>query len=314
MYDFIIAVGHTASGNIGCGAVDNLDESNCNREIGPLVGNYLVKGGSSVGAILRIDKSNAWNCEDCYTRADQANSIGANWYVEVHLNSGKEHTGDGAEVCISSSNPEVQEMAERVSCSVSSALGIDDRGVKKENLIVLKRTSMKAILVECMFVDSNNPGKYNPDIIARAIAEGLLGHTIDIRPVLGWNKSNNGKWWYCIDIEKNTYYNSGWQLIDGFWYLFDSDGWCITGWKQYITQKDNIEYWYYLDHDSCQMAVGWKQIDGEWYYFNSNGEMQTGWIHENGKDYCLYSSGAMICDCDMYGYRFDSNGVSTKLS
>jgi len=29
--DFIIAVGHTASGNIGCGVVDRLDESNCTR-------------------------------------------------------------------------------------------------------------------------------------------------------------------------------------------------------------------------------------------------------------------------------------------
>jgi glucan-binding YG repeat protein len=42
--------------------------------------------------------------------------------------------------------------------------------------------------------------------------------------------------------------------------------------------------------------------------------MQTGWINDNGKDYCLYSSGTMIHDCDMYGYRFDSNGEATKLS
>lgn len=314
MNDFIIAIGHTASGNIGCGAVDNLDESNCTRQIGPLVANYLVKGGSSVGAVLRIDKSNAWNCEDCYTRANQANEIGANWYVEVHLNSGKEHTGDGSEVCICSNNTEVQEMADRVSTSISGALSIDNRGVKRENLIVLKRTNMKAILVECMFVDCNDPSKYNPDVIAKAIAEGLLGHTINIKPLLGWNKSANSRWWYCTDVEKYTYYNSSWQLIDGFWYLFDSDGWCITGWKQYITQKDKIEHWYYLDSNSCKMAVGWKQIDGGWYYFNNDGEMQTGWIKDDKEnDYYLYSTGEMAANIDYIGYSFDKDGHPTKL-
>ncbi|WP_224033565.1 hypothetical protein [Clostridium gelidum] len=41
--------------------------------------------------------------------------------------------------------------------------------------------------------------------------------------------------------------------------------------------------------------------------------MQIGWIKDNGKDYCLYSSGAMINNVDMYGYRFDSNGVASKI-
>ena len=39
--NFIIAVGHTASGNIGCGVVGRLDESNCTREIGALFAEYL---------------------------------------------------------------------------------------------------------------------------------------------------------------------------------------------------------------------------------------------------------------------------------
>ncbi|MDF2882885.1 MAG: N-acetylmuramoyl-L-alanine amidase [Clostridiaceae bacterium] len=37
MSNFIIAVGHTASGKVGCGIVDRLDESNCTRESGNLV-------------------------------------------------------------------------------------------------------------------------------------------------------------------------------------------------------------------------------------------------------------------------------------
>ena len=45
MSDFIIAVGHTASGNVGCGVVVRLDESNCTRVIGALVAEYLKEKG-----------------------------------------------------------------------------------------------------------------------------------------------------------------------------------------------------------------------------------------------------------------------------
>lgn len=59
MSNFVIGVGHTASGNIGCGVVTNLDESNCTREISQLVGKELKERGYKA-ALLRIDKSE-WN-------------------------------------------------------------------------------------------------------------------------------------------------------------------------------------------------------------------------------------------------------------
>ncbi|OOM13988.1 N-acetylmuramoyl-L-alanine amidase [Clostridium saccharobutylicum] len=98
MSNFIIAVGHTASGNVGCGVVDRLDESNCVREIGALVAEYLKEKGYGVN-LLRIDESNSYNCEDCYIRANQANEIAnttdVELYVEIHINAGG---GSGPEV------------------------------------------------------------------------------------------------------------------------------------------------------------------------------------------------------------------------
>jgi N-acetylmuramoyl-L-alanine amidase len=308
MGKYIISVGHTASGNIGCGAADLLDESNCTREIAPLVVEYLQKEGHEAH-LLRIDKSNSYNCEDCYVRADQANAIGGDLFVEIHLNSGKERTGDGTEVCVNSVNGTAAVYAQRIVDRLSGALNIDNRGLKEERLIVLRRTDMPAILVECMFVDANNVNNYDPDIIAKAIAEGILDQDINTKPVKGWNKSQDGtKWWYCTDVDNYCYYKSQWVQIDGKWYLFDSIGFAVIGW---IAQNDK---WYYLDPVGCDMAIGWEQINGYWYFFNSDGEMQTGWIKDNGKDYCLYSSGAMIHDCDLYGYRFDSSGAAVKLS
>jgi len=307
MSKYLISVGHTSSGNLGSGASDLLDESNCTREIAPLVVSYLQKEGHEA-YLLRVDKSNSYNFEDCYVRANQANAINGDLFVEIHLNSGKERTGDGAEVCVNSASGNTANVAQRVVNRLSNALNIDNRGLKEERLIVLRRTNMPAILVECMFVDCNNPSKYNADVIARAIAEGILDKDINTKPVQGWNKSQDGtKWWYCTDVDNYCYYKSEWKLIDNKWYLFDDVGFAITGWSEYQDK------WYYLNED-CSMVVGWRQIGGYWYYFNSNGEMQVNWFKDDkGNDYLAYSTGQLVTNCDYSGWRFDKDGRPTKL-
>lgn len=313
MSKYLVSVGHTASGNLGSGASDLLDESNCTREIAPLVVSYLKKEGHEA-YLLRVDESNSYNFEDCYVRANQANAIGGDMFVEIHLNSGKERTGDGAEVCVNSASGNTASVAQRVVDRLANALNIDNRGLKEERLIVLRRTNMPAILIEAMFVDCSDTSKYNADIIAKAIAEGILDKDINTKPVQGWNKSQDGtKWWYCTDVVNGYYYKSEWKLINNSWFLFDINGFAMTGWVNYITQKDKREIWYYLDSTSCAMAIGWKKISDKWYYFNQSGEMQTGWIKDNGKDYCLYSSGQMIHDIDYCGYRFASDGSAIKI-
>jgi len=84
MSNFIIAVGHTASGNVGCGVVARLDESNCVRQIGTLVAEYLQEKGHGVN-LLRIDESNKYNYEDCYIRSVQANQIAQSLDVELYV-------------------------------------------------------------------------------------------------------------------------------------------------------------------------------------------------------------------------------------
>lgn len=90
MSNFVIAVGHTASGNKGCGVIARLDESNCIREIGMLVAEYLKTKGHGVN-LLRVDDSNTYNYEDCYVRVNEANDIAKNLdvevYVEIHINA-----------------------------------------------------------------------------------------------------------------------------------------------------------------------------------------------------------------------------------
>lgn len=150
----------------------------------------------------------------------------------------------------------------------------------------------------------------------------LVGSTI-----LGTWQLQDSKWWY--KHEDGSYTKNGWEKISSSWYLFDSEGYMAYDWKKdgnswYYLGNSNSgsmqtgwllqgSKWYYLDKITGAMKIGWVKIDSKWYYFDSKGTMKTGWIIDDNKDYCMYSSGAMIYSTSAYGYRFDSNGVATKI-
>lgn len=278
MSNFIIAVGHTASGNVGCGVIDKLDESNCTREIGALVAEYLKEKGHGVN-LLRIDESNSYNCQDCYERANQANEIAktidVELYIEIHINAGG---GSGPEVCVAGKSEVANQYATKVSNALADALNLANRGVKTRSLIILNKTVMPAILVECLFADSNDADVYDPQVIARSIVSGLIGVdcSSDGEWKFGWNRNDVG-WWYSTDPINKYYYTSdnGWKEIDGEWYIFDYKGYALQSAWYY---DDNYKAWYYLG-ENCMMVRGnkdkplWKWIDSSCYAFDEAGQM-----------------------------------------
>ena len=148
--------------------------------------------------LIRVDDGNTYNYEDCYVRANKANTIfktkEINLYVEIHINAGG---GTGTEVCITGKSDYAKTYAEKVGSKVSNSLSIRNRGVKVRSLIVLNKTIMPAILVECLFADSDDAEKYNVDIIAKAICDALCTTNDNLNEwKLGWNENNIG-WWYC---------------------------------------------------------------------------------------------------------------------
>ncbi|MDU5720760.1 MAG: N-acetylmuramoyl-L-alanine amidase [Clostridium perfringens] len=141
-----------------------------------------------------------------------------------------------------------------------------------------------------------------------------------------WILDNTG-WWY--KHSDGSYTKDGWEKIEDKWYLFNAQGYMLYSWQYscggnwyYLGADDDgsmkTEWvltdnkWYYLNEDGA-MQVGWQKIDNNWYHFDNSGAMQTGWIKDDGKDYLLYSNGVMVHDTVLYGYRFESNGVATKI-
>lgn len=294
MVDFLISVGHTPSGTIGSGAADLLDESNCTREIAPLVVKYLVQLGYTA-ELLIFNRGNYSKYEDCHVRAKQAKDIGGNIFAEIHLNSGTGRRGNGAEVCVTGNNSEANRLGQAISASIANMFSITDRGLRYEpGLIVLKETPMTALLIECMFVDGTNADViYDADKIARAIVQGLTGKTVN-NTRLGWNQSA-GKWWYCTDVANYCFYTSdnGWKEINGDWYIFDAAGYALQD-SWYLSKSDNK--WYYLGAD-CAMIHATSDTTPLWR-----------WIH--GECYAFDSKGAMYCDCvTPDGYTIDKDGA-----
>ena len=172
-----IAVGHTASGVAGCGAVGLLNESNETRNIAPILADNLTKVGYTT-KIFRIDKANSYEYEDCYVRAAEANSWGADLYIEIHLNCSSNPKANGTEVLIYPGSSKSAPYAKKVNDSICKELGTFDRtygtGYKESSLIVLRKTNMPAILIEPLFVgNANDVSKYTAEKVALAIAKGL---------------------------------------------------------------------------------------------------------------------------------------------
>lgn len=104
---------------------------------------------------------------------------------------------------------------------------------------------------------------------------------------MGWVQSGN-QWSY--HYPDGSYQKNSWLLVNNTWYLFDADGWMLTGWQQ----KDG--YWYYLD-TSGAMRTGWLKAANGWYFLNLGpvaGPMwRNQWLDWNGKKYFLSDSGVM---------------------
>ena len=95
--------------------------------------------------------------------------------ISNHLNAGG---GTGVEVwCY---DEKTKDIAAAICQNVSTALGIPNRGVKySKSLYVLRKTSGRAILVECCFVDSQNDASHwDADKCGDAIASAIAGKAV----------------------------------------------------------------------------------------------------------------------------------------
>lgn len=89
----------------------------------------------------------------------------------------------------------------------------------------------------------------------------------------GWQHTDIG-WWYMY--EDGTYPANKWELINHHWYLFNQDGYMVTGWHRWdgktCDPDDGSGDWYFLDNTKNG------PLEGACWHSQENGIMEVWWI------------------------------------
>ncbi|MGF1588374.1 MAG: N-acetylmuramoyl-L-alanine amidase [Pleurocapsa sp.] len=166
---FAIDIGHNAPPK-DTGAVGIKREDNLCKEVGEKLISLLEKAGHLVVRTaplhgITVNNSLKHHCE-------VANFSQADLFVSIHFNAAN-YRAYGSEVyALSTAGAAIGKSILTEICK----LGFFNRGVKRANFYVLKRTTMPAVLVECCFCDSQKDmAMFKADSMALAIAKGLIG-------------------------------------------------------------------------------------------------------------------------------------------
>lgn len=155
------------------GAKGLLDETAEDRKVTARVISALRAAGHTVYDCT--DDSGRTQGQNLANIVAKCNAHPVDLNISNHLNAGG---GTGVEVwCY---GEKTKDIAVAICQNVSAALGIPNRGVKySKSLYVLRKTSGRAILVECCFVDSQNDASHwNADKCGDAIASAIAGKTV----------------------------------------------------------------------------------------------------------------------------------------
>ena len=85
----------------------------------------------------------------------------------------------------------------------------------------------------------------------RAADRGLFLTPIQAEVKVGWNVGQYGYWYQYAD---GSYPANKWEVINHHWYLFNRDGYMVTGWHRWDSSRklcdpdDGSGEWYFLDN------------------------------------------------------------------
>lgn len=173
-----INCGHTASG-AGSGAAGIIKESGHTRLVGQALMNLLRAAGITV-IDCTIDQANTQR-EYLAAAVALANRQDLDWFISIHFNASKTHTGHGAEV-YTYKGRQYQDAIDV--CANLAELGFTNRGVKAgTDLYVIQKTKAKSMLIECCFCDNQQDVDIyqtagGAEGIAKAIYRGIYKEAV----------------------------------------------------------------------------------------------------------------------------------------
>lgn len=164
--------GHAINGAVGASGQGYKEEVETRRIVAHLERKLNALGHSVV--ICSCDNENNAN-RQLEKIVNKANSVNADLFISIHLNSYSSSSAQGVETFSFSDSGASHIYATKVQNEMVK-LGYTNRGKKQANFYVLRKTKAPAILVECGFITSPVDMKiYNPETIADKIVYGVTG-------------------------------------------------------------------------------------------------------------------------------------------
>ena len=170
-----IDAGHNYSG-FDTGATGNgLKEQNITFPIADMLRELLEKAGVEVVMTRKTLKENlGTSATSALTaRVKISNEAKCDYFISIHCNAGG---GTGSEVLVIKKGGKAEKLANVVLSKIIDKLKTRNRGVKEQNVCVLRETDCPAILVETAFIDHAKDSlllKNNQREFAEAIFEGV---------------------------------------------------------------------------------------------------------------------------------------------
>jgi N-acetylmuramoyl-L-alanine amidase len=173
MSDITIALDAGHGGSDPGAVYDGRAEKNDALKLTNAVGKILADNGINVFYVRSSDEY-----ETPFKKAQDANASGADYFISIHRNSSEEpNQYSGVESLVYKDSGIRSKLAANINNSLSK-VGFANLGItERPNLVVLKRTSMPAVLVEVGFINSDDDNATfdaNFNKIAQAIADGIL--------------------------------------------------------------------------------------------------------------------------------------------
>lgn len=171
MATIVLDAGHGGSDS---GAVyQNRIEKDDTLALTLAVGNILEQNGVNVIYTRTNDIY-----ESPAQKADEANAANADYFISIHRNSTPvPNSYSGVESLVYDSYGRAYEMAANINEQLN-AIGMNNLGInERKNLVVLRCTSMPAVLLEIGYVNTDTDNVFFDqrfDDIANAIAQGIL--------------------------------------------------------------------------------------------------------------------------------------------
>lgn len=171
MATIVLDAGHGGSDS---GAVyQNRIEKDDTLALTLAVGNILEQNGVNVIYTRTNDVY-----ESPAQKADEANAANADYFISIHRNSTPvPNSYSGVESLVYDRYGRAYEMAANINEQLN-AIGMNNLGInERKNLVVLRRTSMPAVLLEIGYVNTDTDNVFFDqrfDDIVNAIAQGIL--------------------------------------------------------------------------------------------------------------------------------------------